>query len=296
MWSLPGHASRSELVGCLQTVEHCGKIVFSRRVQNCLHSRRGYRDAEYRKSTGRGCDRYPSVNGTLVTSTLVRMGPGQPRLDSGSPQQAGFPCQMLSQGFWAATHLPFAVRLQNPLSSIGSSRRLIEIMQSLSWSMNCVMSIQNTVFSGQTGHHEHRRQDVTDAINAHHGDGHHYYKHTVDATETVECRCLVILALMCLPIQSFLLPSSDNQCWFRLCFFIFHARRLQIMARMTEGSLPQSSAMFVNKLPWRLQKGLSYFVSVTFGPPCHQFPHIGAWLRSSWIWQPLFLYQTLSTW
>ena len=25
------------------------------------------------------------------------------------------------------------------------------------------------------------------------------------------------------------------------------------MARMTEGSLPQSSAMFVNKLPWRLQ-------------------------------------------
>ena len=26
------------------------------------------------------------------------------------------------------------------------------------------------------------------------------YKHTVNATETVECRCLVILALMCLPI------------------------------------------------------------------------------------------------
>ena len=27
------------------------------------------------------------------------------------------------------------------------------------------------------------------------------YKHTVDATEIVECRCLVILARMCLPIQ-----------------------------------------------------------------------------------------------
>ena len=25
-------------------------------------------------------------------------GPGQPRLDSGSPQQAGFPCQMLLRG------------------------------------------------------------------------------------------------------------------------------------------------------------------------------------------------------
>ena len=30
------------------------------------------------------------------------------------------------------------------------------------------------------------------------------YKHTVNATETVECRCLVILALMCLPIQQIL--------------------------------------------------------------------------------------------
>ena len=27
------------------------------------------------------------------------------------------------------------------------------------------------------------------------------YKHTVDATEIVECRCLVILAWMCLSIQ-----------------------------------------------------------------------------------------------
>ena len=36
MWSLPGHASRSEFVGCLQTVEHCGILL----IQNCLHSRR----------------------------------------------------------------------------------------------------------------------------------------------------------------------------------------------------------------------------------------------------------------
>ena len=68
----------------------------------------------------------PQCEWNLGSKYLGPDGPGQLRLDSGSPQQAGFPYQMLSQGFWAATHLPFAVRLQNPLSSIGSSRRLIE--------------------------------------------------------------------------------------------------------------------------------------------------------------------------
>ena len=54
-------------------------------------------------------------------------------------------------------------------------------------------------FSGQTGHHEHRRQEMTDAITR----TTKYlmvtttYKHTVDATVTVECRCLIILAWMC---------------------------------------------------------------------------------------------------
>ena len=95
----------NELVGCLQTVsiEHCGN--------SCSTKLTSFTPSTVRKSTGRGCDRYPSVNGTLVET---EMGPGQPRLDSGSPQQAGFPYQMLSQGFWAATHLPLAVRLRCP--------------------------------------------------------------------------------------------------------------------------------------------------------------------------------------
>ena len=214
-----------------------------------------------------------------MTSTLVQIdieshdvtGPGQPRLDSGSPQQAAFPCQMLSQGFWAATHLLLAVRLRCPLSSIGSSRRLIEIMQIAVMEHECVMSIQNTVFSGQTGHHEHRRQEVTDAINAHHEVPHGH--HSLQA----HCQChgdrrVSLPCHSCLDVSPHStnsgyastkfswLPSSDNNsvvCWFRLCFTIFHARRLQIMARMTEGSLPRSSAMFVNKLPWRLQESLS---------------------------------------
>ena len=58
---------------------------------------------------------------------MMSLGPRQPRLDSGSPQQDGFPCQMLLQGFWAATHLPFVVRLRCPLSSFGSRRRLIKL-------------------------------------------------------------------------------------------------------------------------------------------------------------------------
>ena len=47
-----------------------------------------------------------------VTPSHDDTGPRQPKLDSGSPQQAGFPCQMLYEGFWAATHLP----LHNPSS------------------------------------------------------------------------------------------------------------------------------------------------------------------------------------
>ena len=96
------------------------------------------------------------------------MGPGQPRLDSGSPQQAGFPYQVLSEGFWAATHLPLAVRLQNPFME----HELCHVHTE-----HC--------FSGQTGHHEHRRQEVTDAITR----TTKYlmvtttYKHTVDATD-----------------------------------------------------------------------------------------------------------------
>ena len=40
-----------------------------------------------------------------VTLLCNITGPGQPKLDSGNPQQTGFPCQ-LYEGFWAATHLP----------------------------------------------------------------------------------------------------------------------------------------------------------------------------------------------
>ena len=48
------------------------------------------------------------------------------------------------------------------------------------------------------------------------------------------------------------------------------------MARVTEGSLPQSSAMFVNKLPWQLQEGLSLLclreIWSTLPPvPTHQY-------------------------
>ena len=39
----------------------------------------------------------------LTSRVMMSLGPAQPRLDSGSPQQAGFPYQMLLQGFWAAT-------------------------------------------------------------------------------------------------------------------------------------------------------------------------------------------------
>ena len=133
------------------------------------------------------------------------------------------PARCCRKAFGPATHLPFAVRLQNPLSSIGSSRRLIEIMQSLTWSMNCVMSIQNTVFSGQTGHHEHRRQDVTDAINAHHGDGHHHLQ--------AHCRCygdrgVSLPCHYCLDVSphynSFLVVHVLTiRCWFHLCFIFF---------------------------------------------------------------------------
>ena len=47
-----------------------------------------------------------------VTPLSNVTGPGQPKLDSGSPQQAGFACQMLYESFWAATHL----LLHNPSS------------------------------------------------------------------------------------------------------------------------------------------------------------------------------------
>ena len=33
--------------------------------------------------------------------------------------------------------------------------------------------------------------------------------------------------------------------------------------------------MFINKLPWSLQKVYGYFVSERIGPPCRQFPQIG---------------------
>ena len=47
-----------------------------------------------------------------VSPSHDEIGPGQPKLDSGSPQQAGFPCQMLYEDFWAAIHLS----LRNPSS------------------------------------------------------------------------------------------------------------------------------------------------------------------------------------
>ena len=37
---------------------------------------------------------------------LMSWGPGNHGWTPEVPQQAGFPCQMLLEGFWAATHLP----------------------------------------------------------------------------------------------------------------------------------------------------------------------------------------------
>ena len=183
-------------------------------------------------------------------------GPGQPRLDSGSPQQVGFP-------------LPDAVaRLLGCHPSAPrspSSKSLEQHWVKLTVNRNTAISVMEHelchvhtehCFSGQTGHHEHRRQEMTDAITR----TTKYlmvtttYKHTVDATETVECRCLAgCVILHCSTI--FLVAlfwQSLGRVLVSPLFHCFHARRLQIMARMIEGNLPQSSAIFVNKLPWRL--------------------------------------------
>ena len=90
---LIGHCLDMPVVGYLQTacIEHCGKF---------LQYKIYFIHIEYSlKSTERGCDRYPSVNGTLITSTLVRMGPGNPGWTPVVSQQVGFPCQMLLEGF-----------------------------------------------------------------------------------------------------------------------------------------------------------------------------------------------------
>ena len=49
----------------------------------------------------------------------------------------------------------------------------------------------------------------------------------------------------------------------RLCFTDFHARRFQIIARMTQSNLPRAFRDVVNKQPWRLWEGpLSLCISV----------------------------------
>ena len=66
----------------------------------------------YCRYVGAICCGYPLGAAMTVTPFSNVTGPGQPKLDSGSPQQAGFPCQMLYESFWAATHL----LLHNPPS------------------------------------------------------------------------------------------------------------------------------------------------------------------------------------
>ena len=97
------------------------------------------------KSIGRGCDRYSNVKGALVTRTLFQidiesagfnvpavslmmsLGPGQPRLDSGSPpSRLVSPARCCCGGFWAATHVPPAVRLRCLLSSFGSRWTVVQ--------------------------------------------------------------------------------------------------------------------------------------------------------------------------
>ena len=48
----------------------------------------------------------------ILVSLMMSLGPRQPRLDSGSLPAGWFPLPVCcSKGFWAATHLPLAIRL-----------------------------------------------------------------------------------------------------------------------------------------------------------------------------------------
>ena len=114
------------------------------------------------KSIGRGCDRYPNVKGALVTKTLFQidiesagfnvpavslmMSLGQPRLDSGSTQQAGFPCQML---LWRLLGChPFAPCSPSSMSleQLWVSMDCCAInMRQLSWAIEIMQIVTSTV-------------------------------------------------------------------------------------------------------------------------------------------------------
>ena len=91
--------------------------------------------------------RYPSSMQTFADSLFRAMvhsyyceNPGNDGWTPEIPQQAAFPCQMLSEGFWAATHLP----LNNP-SSLALEQHWVtstvaHVTCVLSWAIGIVTS------------------------------------------------------------------------------------------------------------------------------------------------------------
>ena len=78
-----------------------------------------------------------SPQGAAITVTLLYdvTGPGQPRLDSGS-----FPCQMLYEGFWAATHLPLHIPSSLTPEQHWVTSIVVHVTCVLSWAIRIVTS------------------------------------------------------------------------------------------------------------------------------------------------------------
>ena len=88
-------------LGCLQTVyiEHCGK--FLQYKIYFIHIEYSLKIHWVRLRPLPQCER------NLGYKYLGPDGPGNLGWTPVVSQQTGFPCQILSEGFWAATHLPF---------------------------------------------------------------------------------------------------------------------------------------------------------------------------------------------